>query len=85
MFLSIGTARNLIIFSRPNTYVYYGNTCNFWRKQGYSLEQIHWQTFSKAKGTAKNIALDKTHLTKKYEYFLKKIWILIRTDSQANI
>ena len=24
MFLSIGTARNLIIFSRPNTYVYYG-------------------------------------------------------------
>ena len=25
MFLSIGTARNLIIFSRPNTYVYYGN------------------------------------------------------------
>ena len=27
MFLSIGTARNLIIFFRPNTYVYYGT---FW-------------------------------------------------------
>ena len=25
MFLSIGTARNLIIFSCPNTYVYYGS------------------------------------------------------------
>ena len=26
MFLSIGTARNLIIFSCPNTYVYYGSS-----------------------------------------------------------
>ena len=56
MFLSIGTARNLIIFSRPNTYVYYGKGQYFLIENSTALQIFifFWKKQQQKKTQKKN-------------------------------
>ena len=61
MFLSIGTARNLIIFSCPNTYVYYGipvTLCSF-NAQRFAFQQFNFgiQVWSRNSWNTYNVLL----------------------------